>query len=114
MGKRKFDVEIKSKQGSCETPLFEKMVKNGDLDAIKVDEIVGNTITITGIAETTITTDDNEFDLNYYATEEYGLISSGSQFLLDSVKRYIEDTNKLIINKIKTKKGSTYKAKPIL
>ena len=110
----KFEVEIKEKKGTCESPVFEKMVKNGDITATKVTEMINQQVQITGFALCTITTDEKTFDLAYVDTYEYGLISSGSEIFFNSVKTYFEDVKKFVLSEIKTKKGKTYKAVPLL
>ena len=111
---KKYEVTIKTKEGSCAKDLFEKMAKNGDLTSTKVSDIVDSEITIKGHAKCNIVTDDKNFDINYYDTEEYGLVSSGSEIFAESVVTYLGDTNKFRVNEIKTKKGKTYKAVPII
>lgn len=109
----KYEVFIENAEGVCEKELFKKMARNGDISAVKVEEMIEKPITLLGYAECSISTDNKEFDLIYYATD-IGYISSGSQFLLNSIKDYLDDTRKFVINKIKTKKGITYKASPII
>ena len=111
---KKYEVTVKTKEGTCAKELFEKMAKNGDLTATKVAEIIGNEITIKGHATCNIVTDDKNFDINYYDTEEYGLISSGSEIFNESVVTYLGDTTKFRVVEVKTKKGKTYKAVPII
>ena len=110
----KYEVEIKEKYGSCASELFEKIAKNGDITATKVKDIVGKDIEITGYAICEIKTKEKTFTIVYYATEGYGFISSGSEVFLKSVKMYIEDTNAFNIKEVKTSKGTTYKAVPVL
>ena len=59
-------------------------------------------------------TDDKDFSITYFDTDEYGLISSGSQVFLESVISYFGRVDKVILTEIKTKKGKTYKAVPVL
>lgn len=110
----KFEVEIKEKKGTCESPVFEKMVKNGDITATKVTDLLGQQVQVTGYALCSITTDEKTFDLAYVDTYEYGLISSGSEIFLNSVKTYFGEVEKVLLSEIKTKKGKTYKAVPML
>lgn len=111
---RKYDVLIKEKAGSCDNSLFEKMAKKGDLTATKLAEVIGKEITIKGFAKVHIVTDSKEFDVYYFDTEEYGLISSGSEIFANSVKDYFGEVEKVIIKEVKTKQGKTYKAVPVL
>lgn len=111
---RKYEVEIKEKKGTCDTTLFEKMAKKGDLTATKVNELIGVEVKITGYARCTITTEEKSFDINYFDTEEYGLISSGSEIFAESVVDYFGEVKTVRLTEVKTKKGKTYKAVPVL
>ena len=78
----------------------------------KIDDFIGKVVKITGTADATIKTDDKEFSITYYSTED-GYFSSGSEWFRNSLLDYISDTDTFKILKIKTKKGHTYKASPI-
>ena len=82
---RKYEVTVKEKVGSCDNTLFEKMAKKGDITSIKLSDVVGMVVKIIGYAKCTIETDEKTFDINYFDTEEYGLISSGSEIFAESV-----------------------------
>lgn len=112
---KKYIVEIETAVGSCNTNLFKKMASKGDITAEKIENVIGQVVEITGYAMCKITTDDKEFQIGYYATNQ-GIISTGSQVFLESVEDYFgdEDVTLFKIVKIKTKKGSTYKVSPIL
>lgn len=114
METRKYEVEVIEKKGTCDNSLFEKMAKKGDLTAIKLSEILNVEVKITGYAKCHITTEDKEFDLNYFDTEEYGLISSGSEVFTESVVDYFGEVESVRLTEVKTKKGKTYKAVPVL
>ena len=60
------------------------------------------------------TTEDKEFRILYVDTEEYGLISAGSEIFKKSVETYYGKVEEFIIKEIKTSKGKTYKAVPCL
>lgn len=109
---RKYELTIKEATGSCDTDLFKKMAKKGDISASKIEEFVGKVVRISGWANAHIETDDKEFDITYYATDD-GYFSTGSKYFNDSLEDYLEDTDTFKILKIKTKKGHTYKASPI-
>lgn len=111
---RKYEVTIKEKKGSCESPLFEKMAKNGDITSTKVKDVIGKVVKITGYALCNIVTEDRNFDITYYATENCGILSSGSEVFKNSVDTYLGDTDIFRIVEVKTKKGNTYKAVPEL
>lgn len=112
--KRTYKVEIIDKKGTCESEIFELMAKNGDLTSQKLSDMIGAQVKITGYAVCHIITDDKDFNITYFDTEEYGLISSGSEVFLESVITYFGKVDKVILTQIKTKKGKTYKAVPVL
>lgn len=111
---RKYEVTVLEKKGTCDNTLFEKMAKKGDLTAIKLSEILNVEVQITGYAKCHIVTDDKEFDINYFDTAEYGLISSGSEIFTESVTDYYGEVESVRLVEVKTKKGKTYKAVPVL
>ena len=110
----KYEVEIKKAVGTCDSDLFKKMAKRGDLQATKVSSLIDSEITIKGYAGANVKTDEKEFVLFYFDTNEYGLISTGSEIFAESLIEYYDDTKKFRIAEIKTKKGKTYKAIPQL
>lgn len=114
METRKYEVTVNEKKGTYNNELFEKMAKKGDLTAIKLSELVGIEVKITGYAKCHIVTDEKEFDINYFDTEEYGLVSSGSEIFTESVVDYFGEVESVRLTEIKTKKGKTYKAVPVL
>ena len=114
METKKYEVTVNEKKGTCDNALFEKMAKKGDLTAIKLSEIVGVEVKITGYAKCHIVTDEKEFDINYFDTEEYGLVSSGSEIFTESVVDYFGEVESVRLVEVKTKKGKTYKAVPVL
>ena len=108
----KFELTIKKATGSCDTDLFKKMAKKGDISASKIDNLVDSIVKITGSAEVHVATDDKEFDLTYYASDE-GYFSTGSKYFKESLEDYLKDTDTFRIIKVKTKNCHTYKAVPI-
>ena len=113
MEKKKYEVTIKEAHGSCNSNLFKKMAQKGDITSVKVQEMLGKVVNITGYAICHITTEDKEFDMGYFATND-GIISTGSEVFADSVSDYFGDVELFKIVSLKTKKGSTYKVSPIL
>lgn len=111
---RKYEVTVKEKAGSCDNTLFEKMAKKGDITAIKLSDVLGMVVKIIGYAKCTIETDEKTFNINYFDTEEYGLISSGSEIFAESVSDYYGEVENVRLTEVKTKKGKTYKAVPVL
>jgi hypothetical protein len=111
---KKYEVTINEKEGTCNNSLFEKMAKRGDVNAEKLVNFVNKVITLKGYSAVTIETDEKTFNNMFYDTEEYGFISSGSQYFYDSIKEYYGEVKKFRICEIKTKQGKTYKVQPIL
>lgn len=111
---KKYEVTVKEKKGTCDNELFELMAKEGDITATKISELLDMEVTITGYAKCHIETNDKSFDINYYDTEEYGLISSGSEIFAESVTKYFGKVKTSRVTKIKTRQGITYKAVPQL
>jgi len=111
---KKYEVEVLEKVGTCDSSLFEKMAKKGDLTSQKLADLLNIEVKITGYAKCHIATDEKEFDIYYFDTEEYGLISSGSEIFAESVRDYFGEVEFVTLAEIKTKKGKTYKAVPVL
>lgn len=109
---KRYELTIEKATGSCNTELFKKMATKGDITASKIEEFVGKVVKITGWAEAHIVTDEKEFNITYYATDD-GYFSTGSKYFNESLDDYLGDTDTFKILKIKTKKGHTYKASPI-
>ena len=114
MEQKKYEVSVLEKKGTCDNALFEKMAKKGDITAVKVSELIGSEVKIVGYAKCNIVTDDKNFDINYFDSEEYGLFSSGSEIFAESVIDYFGEVDKVRLQEVKTKKGKTYKAVPVL
>ena len=113
MNDKKYNVTIKEIKGTCDSNLFKKMLTNGDITSYKVKDCVGDIIKITGYAYAEIETNDKKFNIGYYATDK-GFYSTGSEVFLNSVKDYFNECEKYIIMEVRTKKGNTYKASPVL
>lgn len=112
--KKKYEVTVLEKKGTCDNALFEKMAKKGDLTAIKLSELLGVEVKITGYAKCNVEIEDKIFNINYFDTEEYGLLSSGSEIFTVSVVDYFGEVESVRLTEVKTKKGKTYKAVPVL
>ena len=110
---KEYELTINEATGSCDTELFKKMVKKGDITASKISEFVDKVVKITGMANAHIKTKDKEFDITYYATDD-GYFSSSSEWFKKSLNDYLQDTDTFKILKVKTTKGFTYKASPII
>lgn len=110
----KYNVTIKDAKGTCENSLFNKMAKNGDLQSTKISTLINEVVTIKGYAICNIETEDKNFNIVYFDTQEFGLISSGSEIFANSVFEYYGEVKQVRIVEVKTKKGKTYKAIPML
>ena len=109
-----FKVTIHSTTGACDTGLFKKMCERGDLNSVRIKDAVGDIIKVTGLADVTIECNGEEpFDIHYYATDN-GIYSSGSELFYESITDYIDECNTFKIISIKTKRGTAFKASPIL
>lgn len=111
---KKYEVEVLEKVGTCDSNLFEKMAKKGDITATSIKEFVGKVMTVLGYSRCKITTDEKEFEIGYYDTDEYGFVSTGSEIFHESIEDYFGEVEQVRIVEIKTKKGKTYKAQPII
>lgn len=90
------------------------MAKKGDITSKKLAEVLGMVVKIIGYAKCNIVTDEKNFDIYYFDTEEHGLISSGSEIFAESVTDYYGEVENVRLTEVKTKKGKTYKAVPVL
>lgn len=113
MAKANYEVKVLEKKGACDSETFEKIVKNGDIQAEKVTDNIGKVVKITGYALCHITAGEKEFDMNYYSTDE-GFLSTGSVVFKNSVIEYFGEVSTFKIVSIKTSKGTTFKVTPIL
>lgn len=109
----KYEVKLLNKVGTCDSKIFEKMAKAGDVTAEKITSCVDRIVKITGYALCEITTEEKTFNIGYYATEN-GFISTGSEVFAKSVENYFGEVERFKIAKVKTKQGNTYKVVPIL
>ena len=109
-----FKVTIHLTTGACDTNLFKKMCERGDLNSVRVKDAVGDIIKVNGIANVTIECNEEPpFDIYYYATDN-GIYSSGSELFYESVTDYIDECNTFKIISIRTKRGTAFKASPII
>lgn len=109
----KYEVNVLETYGTCKNSLFEKMAKKGDITAEKIENVIGEVLTINGYAKCHVTTPDKDFDMVYYNTDR-GMIQTGSLVFFDSVKDYLEDVSRFRVIEVKTKNGRTFKVSPIL
>lgn len=112
----KYVVTINKVSGTLDNDLFKKMASKGDITSISAAEAVEQVITVTGTANATIETDEKTFEMSYFNTEEYGIIHCGGGTLFDeTLSDYMADgVSKFRVNSVKCKKGTGYKAVPVL
>lgn len=114
MDKTNYAVEIIETTGSMSSPVFKKMTERGDITSVKINEVIGSVVDITGYAWCHITTKDKDFNMGYYMTN-LGIVSTGSEIFKESVADYLNDgISKFNIVQVKTKQGQTYKVSPVL
>lgn len=111
---KKYEVSVLEKAGTCDSNLFEKMAKKGDITATSIKEFVGKVVTVLGYSKCKIATGEKEFEINYYDTDEYGFLSTGSGIFHESIVDYFGEVEQVRIVEVKTKKGKTYKAQPVI
>lgn len=112
--KKKYEVEIKETKGACDTDLFKMMAKKGDIQAVKIADVLNKVVHVVGYAVAHITTDDKDFDVNYIACDNGLIFSTGSEYFIESLKGYFDFAQDFRIQEVKTKKGKTYKVMPVL
>lgn len=99
--------------GTLNNDLFRKMASKGDITSTAISDLVDEALTIRGTAQATIETDEKTFILNYYDTEEKGIVHCGGGTLFEeSYLDYSDVTNKFFVKKIKCKLGYAFKAVP--
>lgn len=107
---RKLSIEIK--EGVCTNEKFIKMLEANQLVTDKVDEHLNETLVIVGVAKANIKTDDKEFDMYYYVAKNGTILSSGSEYLYNSLANTTMG-DEVVLKKVKTKRGHTYIFNPI-
>ena len=109
-----YEVEIQKAVGSCDSNLFKKMASKGDVNAVSITTLIGKVVTVTGYAKVHIKTKDKDFETYYIATDDGQYFSTGSEYFIQSIEDYIDDISTFRLVEVKTKKGKTYKASPVL
>lgn len=114
--KKKYVVAINEVSGTLDNDLFKKMASRGDITSVSVTEVVGQKITVTGTASATIETDEKNFKMVYFNTEEYGIVHCGEGTLFEeTLFDYLSDgVSKFTVNSVECKMGKCYKAVPVL
>lgn len=97
--------------GALNSPLFQKMVSNGDVTAISVKDNVGKTVKVNGSCKVHVKTEEKEFDCLYISTN-IGIMSTGSEVFEKSYETYKDEASEFVIMPVKCKQGTAYKLQP--
>ena len=109
-----YKVEIEKAVGSCDSNIFKKMASKGAVNAKSITTLIDKVVTVSGYAKVHITTKDKDFKTYYIATYDGLYFSTGSEYFIESLADYLDDITTFRIVEVKTKKGKTYKASPVL
>ena len=111
---KNFEITLNSAEGTCDTPLFKKMINKADVTSTPITELVGKVFTPTGSAEVHVKTTDKEFDRLLIDTKEYGIIHTSSEVFSDGFNDYRGECDKMRIVGDKAKLGTCYKCVPVI
>ena len=111
---KNFEITLNSAEGTCNTPLFKKMINKADVTSTPITELVGKVFTPTGSAEVHIKTTDKEFDRLLIDTKEYGIIHTSSSVFEDGFSDYRGECDSMRIVGVKAKQGTCYKCVPVI
>ena len=112
----KYEATIKGEpSGALNNDIFMIMVSKGDITSTAITELVDEKLTINGECRVHVSTDEKEFDLEYYNTVEKGIVHCGGNTLFtESYSDYKEYSDTFIVKKVKCKMGTAYKAVPVM
>lgn len=113
---KKYEVTVNSAPtGALDNDLFRIMVSKGDITSTPITELVDEKLTINGECGVRVSTDEKEFDLEYYNTVEKGIVHCGGGTLFaESYSDYKEYSDTFIVKKVDCKMGKAYKAVPVM
>ena len=111
---KNFEITLNSAEGTCDTPLFKKMINKADVTSTPITKLVGKVFTPTGSANVHVITTDKEFDRLLIDTKEYGVIHTSSTVFEDGFADYRGECNKMRIVGVKAKLGTCYKCVPVI
>ena len=111
---KNFEIILNSAEGTCNTPLFKKMINKADVTSTPITELVGKVFTPTGSAEVHVKTTDKEFDRLLIDTKEYGIIHTSSSVFEDGFTDYRGECDSMRIVGVKAKLGTCYKCVPVI
>lgn len=112
-----YSVKMQEKYGTCDNTLLEKMLKKGDVQFIKLKDIINENIEVTGycryvgINTNADGTTENEYLL---VATQLGYIRTGSTVFIESFRDYIDEVTTFAIREIQCKKGTSYKPEPVI
>lgn len=112
--KKNFEITLNGAEGTCDTPLFKKMIDKADVTSTPVKDLVGKVFTPTGSAYVHIKTEDKEFDRQLIDTKEYGVIHTSSEVFADGFADYRGECDSMRIVGVKAKLGTCYKCVPVI
>ena len=111
---KNFEITLNSAEGTCNTPLFRKIINKADVTSTPITELVGKVFTPTGSAEVHVKTTNKEFDRLLIDTKEYGIIHTSSSVFEDGFEDYRGECDKMRIVGVKAKLGTCYKCVPVI
>ena len=111
---KNFEITLNSAEGTCNTPLFKKMINKADVTSTPITELVGKVFTPTGSAEVHVKTTDKEFDRLLIDTKEFGIIHTSSSVFEDGFADYRGECDSMRIVGVKAKLGTCYKCVPVI
>lgn len=111
---KNFEITLNGAEGTCDTPLFKKMINKADVTSTPITSLVGKIFTPTGSADVHIKTTDKEFDRLLIDTKEYGIIHTSSSVFEDGFADYRGECDSMRIVGVKAKLGTCYKCVPVI
>ena len=111
---KNFEITLNSAEGTCNTPLFKKMINKADVTSTPITKLIGKVFTPTGSAEVHVKTTDKEFDRLLIDTKEYGIIHTSSSVFEDGFTDYRGECDSMRIVGVKAKLGTCYKCVPVI
>ena len=111
---KNFEITLNSAEGTCNTPLFKKMINKADVTSTPITQLVGKVFTPTGSADVHVKTTDKEFDRLLIDTKEYGIIHTSSSVFSEGFEDYRGECDSMRIVGVKAKLGTCYKCVPVI
>lgn len=111
---KNFVITLNGAEGTCDTPLFKKMIAKADVTSTPVKDLVRKVFTPIGSAYVHIKTKDKEFDRQLIDTKEYGIIHTSSETFADGFADYRGECDCMRIVEVQAKLGTCYKCVPVI